>query len=223
MKNFFSKHSYDFVRMLLVQSMIGGFFGFALAIAVTGIGTQNSETGSAGATSETLLLVTSVCAIIFYLFLLYVQIWEIGGKDQMSHQVRGTKPNIYKGLLIALCANVPNFLLAGLITVGFAFPENEVCGTIGFFANLITKFIHGMYLGIIQHEFAGGFALMNQWWVYFLLPIPALLTSFAAYNIGRQGWHLTGILAPVVPASDRPTKEERREARRKAKEQKKQK
>ena len=54
MKNFLSKHSYDFVRMLLVQSMIGGFFGFALAIAVTGIGTQNSETGSAGATSETL-------------------------------------------------------------------------------------------------------------------------------------------------------------------------
>ena len=70
MKNFLSKHSYDFVRMLLVQSMIGGFFGFALAIAVTGIGTQNSETGSAGATSETLLLITSVCAIIFYLFLL---------------------------------------------------------------------------------------------------------------------------------------------------------
>ena len=111
MKNFFSKHSYDFVRMLLVQSMIGGFFGFALAIAVTGIGAQSSETGELSATSEILLLITSVLAIIFYLFLIYVQIWEIGGKDEMSHRVRGSKPNIYKGLLIALCANVPNFLL----------------------------------------------------------------------------------------------------------------
>ena len=138
----------------------------------------------------------------------------------MSHEVRGTKPNIYKGLLIALCANVPNFLLAGLITLGLMI-DNEICGSIGFVADLITKFIHGMYLGIIQHEFAGGFALMNQWWAYFLLPVPALLTSFAAYNIGRKGWHLTGILAPVVPESDRPTKEERRAARQKAREQKK--
>ena len=70
MKNFFSKHSYDFVRMLLVQSMIGGFFGFALAIAVTGIGTQNSEGGTTGGTTEVLLIVTSVLAIIFYLFLI---------------------------------------------------------------------------------------------------------------------------------------------------------
>ena len=221
MKNFLSKHSYDFVRMLLVQSAIGGFFGFALAIAVAGIGTQNTETGTAGATSETLLLVTSVCAIIFYLFLIYIHIWEIGGKDQMSHNVRGTKPNIYKGLLLSLCANVPNFLLAGLITLGYAFSENELFGTVGFLADLVTKFIHGMYLGIIQHEFAGGFALMNQWWVYFLLPIPAMLTSFVAYNIGRHGWHLTGILAPVIPASDRPSKEELRAAKQKAREQKK--
>ena len=213
MKNFFSKHSYDFVRMLLVQSVIGGFFGFALAIAVTGIGTQNSGSESVSRTTEILLLVTSVLAIIFYLFLIYVHIWEIGGKDQMSHQVRGTKPNIYKGLLIALCANVPNFLLAALIALGRLFESNEICASIGFVADLVTKFIHGMYLGIIQHDF-GGFALMNQWWVYFLLPIPALLTSFAAYNIGRKGWHLTGILAPVVPESDRPTKEERRAARK---------
>lgn len=213
MKNFFSKHSYDFVRMLLVQSVIGGFFGFALAIAVTGIGTQSSGSEAVSRTTEILLLVTSVLAIIFYLFLIYVHIWEIGGKDQMSHQVRGTKPNIYKGLLIALCANVPNFLLAALIALGRLFESNEICASIGFVADLVTKFIHGMYLGIIQHDF-GGFALMNQWWVYFLLPIPALLTSFAAYNIGRKGWHLTGILAPVVPESDRPTKEERRAARK---------
>ena len=213
MKNFFSKHSYDFVRMLLVQSVIGGFFGFALAIAVTGIGTQSSESGTVGDTTEILLIVTSVLAIVFYLFLIYVHIWEIGGKDQMSHQVRGTKPNIYKGLLIALCANVPNFLLAVLIAIGRFFEGNEICASIGFVADLITKFIHGMYLGIIQHDFGGGFLLMNQWWIFFLLPIPALLTSFAAYNIGRKGWHLTGILAPVVPESDRPTKEERRAAR----------
>ena len=80
-----------------------------------------------------------------------------------------------------------------------------------------------MFIRPRKQMFAGGFALMNQWWVYFLLPIPALLTSFAAYNIGRKGWHLTGILAPVIPASDRPTREERRQAKRKAKEQNKQK
>lgn len=223
MKNFFSKHSYDFVRMLLVQSMIGGFFGFALAIAITGIGAQSSETGELSGTSEILLLVTSVCAIIFYLFLIYVQIWEIGGKDEMSHRVHGTKPNIYKGFLIALCANVPNFLLAGLIALGYAFPGVEWIANVSFVSDLVTKFVHGMYLGIIQHEFVQGFALMNQWWTFFLLPLPALVTSFAAYNLGRKGFHLTGILAPVVPESDRPTKEERKAARKAKREQKNQK
>jgi len=213
MKNFLSKHSYDFVRMFLVQSVIGGFFGFALAIAIGGISAQNSESGPTSASADTLLLITCALSIVFYLFLIYIQIWEIGGKDEMSHRVRGTKPNIYKGLLIALCANVPNFLLAGLITLGYAFPNNEVCTSIGFVGDLVSKFIHGMYLGLIQYEFAGGFRLMDQWWTFFLLPIPALLTSFAAYNIGRKGWHLTGILAPVVPESDRPTREERRRAR----------
>ena len=217
MKNFLSKHSYDFVRMLLVQSMIGGFFGFALAIAIGGISAQNSESGAPSASSDMLLLITCALSILFYLFLIYIQIWEIGGKDEMSHRVRGTKHNIYKGLLIALCANVPNFLLAGLITLGYAFPNNEVCTSIGFVGDLITKFIHGMYLGLIQYEFAGGFRLMDQWWTFFLLPIPALVTCFAAYNIGRKGWHLTGILAPVVPESDRPTKEERRKARQERK------
>ena len=221
MKNFFSKHSYDFVRMLLVQIMIGGFFGFALALAVTGIDMQNSETGALGDTTEILLLVTSIGAIIFYLFLLYIQIWEIGGKDEMSHHVRGTKPNIFKGLLIALCANVPNFLLAGIMLLCKAFEGNNVFDVIAFFCNLITRFTHGMYLGIIMQELPGGFVLMNQWWIFFLLPIPALLTSFAAYNIGRKGWHLTGILAPVVPESDRPTKEERRAARQAKREQRK--
>ena len=220
MKNFLSKHSYDFVRMFLVQSVIGGFFGFALAIAIGGISAQNSEGGATSASSEVLLLITCALSVLFYLFLIYIQIWEIGGKDEMSHRVRGTKPNIYKGLLIALCANVPNLILAGLITLGYAFPQSELCSSIGFVADLITKFIHGMYLGLIQHEFAGGFRLMDQWWTFFLLPIPALATCFAAYNIGRQGWHLTGILAPVVPESDRPTKEERRKARQEKKNKK---
>lgn len=220
MKNFLSKHSYDFVRMFLVQSVIGGFFGFALAIAIGGISAQNSEGGATSASSEVLLLVTCALSILFYLFLIYIQIWEIGGKDEMSHRVRGTKPNVCKGLFIALCANVPNFILAALITLGYAFPNNEVCTSIGFVGDLITKFIHGMYLGLIQHEFAGGFRLMDQWWTFFLLPIPALVTCFAAYNIGRKGWHLTGILAPVVPESDRPTREERRKARQEKKNRK---
>ncbi len=154
MKNFLSKHSYDFVRMFLVQSVIGGFFGFALAIAIGGISAQNSESGATSASAETLLLITCALSVLFYLFLIYIQIWEIGAKDQMSHNVRGTEPNIYKGLLIALCANVPNLVLAGLITIGYAFPNSEVCTSIGFVGDLITKFIHGMYLGLIQHEFA---------------------------------------------------------------------
>ena len=188
MKNFLSKHSYDFVRILLVQSMIGGFFGFALAIAVTGIVTQNSETGSAGATSETLLLITSVCAIIFYLFLIYVQIWEIGGKDRILEDGGRRQKTPLRGLIVSLIAYIPMILMAILLLVTYPYGETmESAGNLYMVINMLTRFLHAMYLGL-----APLYSPENPIvWLLVCLPMP-VVAQFG-YMLGNRNFRILGL------------------------------
>ena len=71
MKEFFKSRSYDMVKMFLNQFGTG-IFGVALSIAVT------------MAQQDVLRNVTSVFAILFYLFLLYTMTWDIGFKNKIS-------------------------------------------------------------------------------------------------------------------------------------------
>ena len=74
MKAFFSKYSYSIVKMFVNQFAIS-IFGSVLAMA----------TASAG--NDLLTLIVSCFAIVFYLFLIYTMVWEIGAKDKISVDV----------------------------------------------------------------------------------------------------------------------------------------
>ena len=103
MKIFFKEHSYDMLKMFLNQ-FATAIFGFSLAVA------------AGKAENDSLRNVTSVAAILFYLFLLYTMTWEIGFGDRVS-VLHGTRRNMpYKGALISLCANGINILFAVFIT-----------------------------------------------------------------------------------------------------------
>ena len=69
MREFMQKHSYNAVRLFVNQIAIS-IFGLVLAIACGKV--ENS----------TLKIVTSVGAIVFYLFLTYAAMWEVGSKDK---------------------------------------------------------------------------------------------------------------------------------------------
>ena len=102
MKNLFRDHSYDMVKMFLNQ-FATAIFGFSLVLA-----TEKAQ-------NTVLRNITSVAAILFYLFLLYTMTWELGFRDRVG-VLHGTKPNRpWKGALISLFANSINFLLADAV------------------------------------------------------------------------------------------------------------
>ena len=99
MKDFFSKYTYSTVKMFINQFAIS-IFGSVLSLATS------------AAENRVLSMVVSAFAIAFYLFLIYTMIWEIGAKDRISVDVGKMNYRPHTGLLLALIANIPNFLIA---------------------------------------------------------------------------------------------------------------
>lgn len=196
MKQFFSTHSYNIVKMFLNQFAIA-IFGLVLVLA-------------AGQADNTALRnVTSAFSIVFYLFLLYVMTWEIGFRDKVSVETGKKKRNPFTGALISLCANSINFLLAIFIALASVF-NVEVLSNIGGVCATAAVLLEGMYTGLLANH-VGGAALNSYSFVYFLLPIPAILTCGVAYQLGLHDIKFTSLFDHVYPESDRePTKWEKK-------------
>ena len=197
MKIFFARYSYDSVRMLLDQVVIS-IFGFALAMTAVQI------------KSDALLAASSVGAILFYLILIYSVAWKVGQQDRKSRNSYGESHHPLTGVLVSLLANSINLLVAIVVAIS-TFAGADGVASLGRGIALLGQ---GMYQGILAIVTIGGQELNDYWWVYFLLPIPSMLVSFVAYTMGVRDRVLTKMAIPDLPASDRPTKQEKREQKR---------
>ena len=192
MKAFLRDHSYDAVKMFLNQ-FATAVFGFVLALA------------SSKAQNAVLRNVTSGFAIAFYLFLLYTMTWEIGFRDKNAVD-NGRKENKpFTGLWISLLANSINFLLGIFIMLG-SLTNVSVFGKIGGVCASIAVLIEGMYTGVLANHVAPETPLNSFWWVYLLLPVPALVTCLIAYILGTKDKKFTGLFKFQYPESDRDPK-----------------
>ncbi len=197
MKNFFTRYSYDSVRMLLDQIVIA-IFGFSLAVT------------SVHAESDALLCATSVGAIVFYLALIYGVGWKMGQRDCKSVRYGQMTYRPFTGVWVALLANSINLLVAVAIMVGTLTGAEAVSSV----ANFMALMGQAMYQGILSVVKIGGQLARDVWWVYFLLPIPAIIVAGFAYTMGAKDRVLTKMAIPDLPASDRPTKQEKKEQKR---------
>ena len=195
MKKFFVDHSYDMVKMFLNQFAIA-IFGFSLSLA------------AGKAENIALRNFASVFSILFYLFLLYVMTWDIGYRDKISIDVGKKKHNPWKGALISLCANSVNFLLAIFITLMLCF-DIPTLESIGSVSSFIALLIEGMYTGILANSI-GGIPLNALWFIYFLIPIPAIIVCGISYNFGAHDVKFTSVFnKQAYPESDREPKQKR--------------
>ena len=61
--------------------------------------------------------VATIIATGFYVYLIYNVMWDKGGQDRIKVDGGRDEKNLLKGLWISLIANIPNIILAILITV----------------------------------------------------------------------------------------------------------
>lgn len=175
MKNFFSKYSYGIVKMFVNQFAIS-LFGAGLVAALSSVNNRWLTIG------------ISIFAIIFYLFLIYNMTWEIGAKDRISVDVGKKQYRPHTGLLMSLVANIPNFILAIVITVCYLNPTKPAFANVGFVSSMISLLLEGMYTGLLTDITIGGKQLLLHWWPYFVIITPALITSWVAYYLGHKNF-----------------------------------
>ena len=81
-------------------------------------------------------------------------------------------------------------------------------------SRVIALLIQGMYQGVLATFFVGETPLNDIWWSYFLITLPALLTSTLGYIAGAKDFHITKMGIPEFPESDRPTRQELKEQKK---------
>ena len=196
MKQFLKNYSYDMVKMFLNQFAVA-IFGFSLVL-------------TAGLAKNDLLRnASSAAAILLYLFLLYTNAWGIGYRDKVSVESGRKKGSGVTGVLIALCANAFNFLFAILITLA-SLLDVAVINSIGGIASFLALFLEGMYTGLLANS-VGGVVLNSCWFMYFLIPLPAILVSGVAYWLGLHDIKGTSFFnRQELPLSDRDVKQKER-------------
>jgi hypothetical protein len=183
MKKFFHDYSYLSIKLFVNQFAIA-IFGIALFVPTF-------------MEFETLCLAASMFAIIFYLFLIYMPMWEMGAKDRISVDVGKKSPRPHIGLLISLCANIPNLILA-FLSIFFG----------GF--RLVATLLQGMYWGTlskIRLPFGvdGAYVPISDFWItYFIIVIPALLTCWFAYYMGYKNFKITSVFVHEKKKEEAP-------------------
>ena len=182
MFKFYKENSYQIVRCMINQL---GITVFALVISTV---TQKSASW---------LLAGSIFATLFYLFLLYTIMWEQGAKDIL--RIEGGRASLDRlyGFKIAVCANLPNFLLGLLTLIGFILWDPmvglELSWASGLYGipSLIISLFEAMYIGILKWIIpTGSFQYLVGAIAYLLSPVPAILVCGGAYFLGIKNIRL---------------------------------
>lgn len=190
MKNFLHNYSYSSVKMFVNQ------FAISIMGAMLSMATVNTE--------DAIVIFVSIFAIAFYLFLIYTQAWELGAKDKISVDIGKKEYKPLTGLAVSAVANIPNFIIA--ITFFFVlqvFPMSEVAANVRTIASLFNMLLEGMYLGVLTTVKIGERTLLTFWWMYFLITIPAMLTSWLAYYLGHKNKKFTTLFDYQAPKANK--------------------
>ncbi len=185
----FKENSYDIVKLYVNQL---GIMIFSMLL-YTAVGSFENQALSSG-----LSIFVSIFSVCFYLVLVYYAMWEIGAKDKIRIDGNRMEPCKYKGFVMGLFANIPNFVL-GLLTVIFTslvltIGNDGVITSLVAIFNLIMRFHASMYLGFISEVVPGSTPQGNVDYVEFLiesilftlLPIISVAVTHLAYFLGSR-------------------------------------
>ena len=191
---FAKKNSYDIIRLFLNQIALS-FFGLILLFA-----TGMANDGKVG----TISLVTSIFSVLFYLYILYATLNELGMKDAIKIEAGTLKADSCRGLKLILWAQSPNFIVVLLMALGWiiSYPLGAPNAGLNLYtvAMVILHFLQAMYQGIIQFFFPSAVDMWDALWVlllYIASLIPQILVCWLSYYLGTKNIKLFFGKAPT--------------------------
>ncbi len=189
MGQFLKDNSYNMVK-LFINQVVMTMFGTMLAIATS--------------KNHSLLLAASIFSVLFYLYLIYMQVWELGAKDKIRVDAGHQEAMPLKGLYLLIGANLPNLLLAVLMGIGVMI-DAEWANSMAAVCNAIARLLNGMYLGVINaaEDLFAVTDFRNMWWWFFVIILPALFMGWLSYHFGAKDITIAGLLGIKKKPADK--------------------
>ncbi len=171
---------------IVTKHLLNQFGAAILGVTVTAATTKSAR----------VQLFASIFAVIFYLFLLYTAMWDIGSKDKIKVDGGRMKPDSLRGLKASLLGNIPNYVLALGVTVGMIFGSELGPFAYGwahdvfFYSNAAARLWQAMFVGVIKYLIPNGLGYGAQiaWsaGVFFGITLPSLAASGLGYYMGTR-------------------------------------
>ena len=171
MKNFWNENSYNVIKIFLNQIALS-MLGFVMAMA-----TQD--------THIVIRVIVGIACVVFYLWILYVMMYEMGQKDGIKIQSGRLHYSKSKGFWISFLANVPNIIIGILTFIGgicfvlIGVKVNSWAAELYFVSNAIGKVIEAVYLPLLSLKF-----LRDAFWPLLVTPVLPIIVCTVAYRLG---------------------------------------
>ncbi len=185
-KEFFSENGYIAVKMLIVHIAIS-IFGLMLFLPFDEVKTSPTERLFCG--------LLGVFSVLFYFFMIYDKIWDVGAKDAIRISGGKSAADPWKGFLIGLVASIPDFILCYTYVFFWYFQSYEWAASPGVIFSFIAVLWEGMFMGLT--------AWIKAPVVFAIAPFCTIIFSGFSYFLGTKDIRL-------LPVADNPEEAERR-------------
>ena len=182
---FLKKNSYLIFRLILNQI---GMTIFGLMTSMAAAAVDRAIEGG-GEIRRTCMIWVSVFSILFYMFINYTALKEEGQRDKIRCDAGREQRTPMRGLIIALCASLPNLIMAALIFIfGLLGSESGpalewaggACGSVKVLASILQAMYWGVMLG-----WSGVQTIAEiPPFVFAIIPLPTILCGFISYYFG---------------------------------------
>lgn len=184
---FFKKNSYEIVRLFVIQM---GMMIFSFIVSTAAVQVYDKNTKGAH-------LLVCVLSVLFYLFVLYTTVWNVGLARSERVQNGHEKDDKLYGAKIALYANLPNLFLCFLMIIGLfrlVFPNSFFIGIFGV-ARLLDGVLNANYLGIVNY-LADSDSYLLITLLSTLSVLPSIIVSQVACTLGEKNIRVTKATPP---------------------------
>lgn len=171
---FFSENGYQIIKMVVTHLCLS-IFGIMVSVPFDAEDTSG----------RFFCLGLGICAILFFSYLIYIQIWEIGAKDGINVRAGSRKNTPLRGLSIAFVASILDFLLGGAYTILYYYQAySPALSNASIVVGLATSLWEGIYLGVWRAAF-------HSYPIYFVFaPLFPILVAEIAYLLGLRDFKL---------------------------------
>ncbi len=204
---FIKENIHDIIRLMLNQVALA-VFGLVLVSAAR---MANGVVGG-------LALGASILSILFYMYILYATMQEIGSKHRVRVDGGRMERDTFWGLKIMTLAQIPTFVVLFLMLLGYLcmIPFGfETFGTnLYAISQIVIAFIQSMYDGLIgfllyhMGVFSSSRTFVSMttgpliyFFAFLLSVIPGLLVCWGSYVMGLHDMKLMNLIVRNTPKS----------------------